>query len=80
MSARKNPSALIALGKRCERGLRRLRHGLRDARAAVSLLRAAGGVFRADIGLVSGDVTDREWYRIGAWAAISQGLSRGRDQ
>ncbi|MFM8706100.1 MAG: hypothetical protein ACKOHG_20035, partial [Planctomycetia bacterium] len=51
MSARKNPSAVSALGKRCERGLRRLRHGLRDARAAASLLRAAR---RADVRVLAG--------------------------
>ncbi|MFM8803288.1 MAG: hypothetical protein ACKOK8_05180 [Planctomycetia bacterium] len=51
MSARKPPPAAIALGKRCERGLRRLRHGLRDAYAAVSLLRAAR---RADVRVLAG--------------------------
>lgn len=41
MPARKKPSAAIALGKHCERGLRRLRHGVRDACAAAALLRDA---------------------------------------
>ena len=41
MAARKKPSALAALGKHVERGVRRLRHGIRDAQAAVRILRAA---------------------------------------
>ena len=41
MAARKKPSALAALGKHLERGLRHLRHGIRDARSAVTILRAA---------------------------------------
>jgi|694.fasta_scaffold02440_18 GT2 family glycosyltransferase len=41
MAARKKRTALLALGKLVERGLRRLRHGIRDARAAAVILRAA---------------------------------------
>ena len=41
MAARKKTTALLALGKHVERGLRQLRNGIRDARAAVMILRAA---------------------------------------
>jgi len=41
MAARKKTTALLAIGKHVERGLRQLRHGIRDARAAVTILRAA---------------------------------------
>jgi hypothetical protein len=41
MAARKKPSALAALGKHLERGVRRLKHGIRDTGAAVRILREA---------------------------------------
>jgi GT2 family glycosyltransferase len=41
MAARKKPSALAALGKQLERGVRRLKHGIRDAGAAIAILREA---------------------------------------
>jgi len=41
MAARKKTTALAALGKHLERGVRRLKHGIRDARAAVTILREA---------------------------------------
>jgi len=41
MAARKKTTALLALGKHVERGLRQLRHAIRDARAAVTILQAA---------------------------------------
>lgn len=41
MAARKKPSALAALGKHLERGVRRLKHGIRDTGAAIAILREA---------------------------------------
>jgi len=41
MAARKKTTALLALGKHVERGLRQLRHGIRDAVAALTILRDA---------------------------------------
>jgi len=41
MAARKKISALAALGKHLERGVRRLKHGIRDAGAAIAILREA---------------------------------------
>jgi GT2 family glycosyltransferase len=61
MAARKKITALLALGKHMERGLRRLRHGLRDACAAAAILRAAsraraGTIARGAAGLSPPDV------------------------
>lgn len=41
MAPPKNPTSAVALGKRLERGFRRLKHGIRDACAAARILQAA---------------------------------------